>query len=67
MGLEATRDFGGLLAQKWLEPTFVGQVVELGLGKRGLLEDMAAAWQRWREHPDALFALARCEAIGWKE
>ena len=31
------------------------------------LEDMTAALKAWSAHPDAFFARARCEAVGWKE
>lgn len=31
------------------------------------LDALAAAWKRWAESPDAFFAQALCEVVGWKE
>jgi ubiquinone/menaquinone biosynthesis C-methylase UbiE len=33
---------------------------------RATLDTMRAAWQRWAKHPDAFYAMALCEAVGWK-
>jgi ubiquinone/menaquinone biosynthesis C-methylase UbiE len=43
------------------------EAIEAGWTTRATLEQMMAAWQRWAGHPDAFYAVALCEAVGWKE
>lgn len=44
-----------------LQPRFA----ELGLADKEMIARICAAWQHWGDHPDAFFARAWCEAIGW--
>lgn len=43
------------------------QAVELGWTDQSAIDDMKSAFRLWGQNPDAFFAVARCEAIGWKE
>ncbi|HRW10939.1 MAG TPA: methyltransferase domain-containing protein [Caldilineaceae bacterium] len=38
-----------------------------GLATPARLAELADAWLAWAEHPDAFFAVAHGEAVGWKE
>jgi ubiquinone/menaquinone biosynthesis C-methylase UbiE len=42
-----------------------GRLVELGWADRTLLERICSAWQEWSDHPNAFYARARVEGIGW--
>lgn len=64
---EATRGFADLCAYLLRRPTFVEQVSELGWTDPQQLEEMAAAFQVWGEHPDAFTATLLCQAIGWAD
>jgi ubiquinone/menaquinone biosynthesis C-methylase UbiE len=46
-----------------LEPRFT----ELGLAEPETVERIYAAWHTWGNHPDAFYAKAWCEALGWVE
>jgi hypothetical protein len=41
-------------------------VLGQGWADRAELERLCAAFRAWGEHPDAFYARARCEAVGWK-
>jgi SAM-dependent methyltransferase len=41
------------------------QFLDVGLADRGTIEQICAAWRAWGTDPDAFFAKAWCEAIGW--
>ncbi len=43
------------------------QFSETGLADPATIERICAAWHTWGDHPDAFFAKAWCEAIGWVE
>jgi SAM-dependent methyltransferase len=43
------------------------RLAELGLADQETVERCCAAWHTWGSHPDAFFAKAWCEAIGWVE
>jgi ubiquinone/menaquinone biosynthesis C-methylase UbiE len=43
------------------------RLVELGWADRTLLEQIRAAWREWSDHPNAFYARARVEVIGWVE
>jgi ubiquinone/menaquinone biosynthesis C-methylase UbiE len=63
---EATRHWAGVMAGYLREDKSVKQFVEYGLAERPELERMSQAWLAWGEHPEALFADAYGEAVGWK-
>jgi ubiquinone/menaquinone biosynthesis C-methylase UbiE len=46
-----------------LQERFIG----LGLAEQETVEQICAAWQTWGNDPEAFFAKAWCEAIGWVE
>jgi hypothetical protein len=42
-------------------------IIEQNWASQSELEEMSAAFKAWSEHPDAFWARARCEAVGWKK
>lgn len=50
-----------------LQREHAGLILEHGWATRDDLAAMARALRAWDEQPDAFFARARCEAVGWKE
>ncbi|MER3445518.1 MAG: hypothetical protein C4291_01185 [Candidatus Dadabacteria bacterium] len=42
-------------------------IINQGWANKSELDEMGAAIRAWGEHPDAFFARARCEAVGWKK
>jgi ubiquinone/menaquinone biosynthesis C-methylase UbiE len=42
-------------------------IINQGWADKSEIEGIGAAIKAWGEHPDAFFARARCEALGWKE
>jgi ubiquinone/menaquinone biosynthesis C-methylase UbiE len=61
----ATQSFG-----KVLSGYFVGHLetaVKMGWMEQETLSDIGRAWEEWGRHPDAYFAMLRCEAVGWKQ
>ncbi len=65
--LEDTRIMGERIANAFTEPQFAGQMLELGWADKAELEGIVAFWRAWGEDPDAFYARAAGEAIGWKE
>jgi ubiquinone/menaquinone biosynthesis C-methylase UbiE len=63
---QTSRFWAGMIAGYILEEKSVKQFREYGLAERSELERMSEAWQAWGEKPDALFADAYGEAVGWK-
>ena len=61
---EATKWFGEVMAR--FMPSNLETGVRLGWVDAESVERMGAAWKAWGEHPDAFFAILRCEAIGWR-
>jgi ubiquinone/menaquinone biosynthesis C-methylase UbiE len=41
------------------------RLVELGWADRATLEQICTAWRDWADHPNAFYARARVEVIGW--
>lgn len=63
---EAVRYWGRMVAEAVREENHVTQLTQLGLANASDLAEMGAAWEKWAENPDAFFADAWCEAVGWK-
>jgi hypothetical protein len=51
----------------FIEPVFADTVTRLDWTDRQTLEEVAAAWTAWGQHPDAFWSAVYCEAVGWKE
>lgn len=64
---EATRGVGKYFADLILQPNTANVVIEQEWASQADLEEMSAALEAWGKHPDAFWARARCEAVGWKE
>jgi SAM-dependent methyltransferase len=64
---EATRRFGETVATYVGGPTFAETAIAEGWATRAELALMSAAWRAWGEHPDAFYAVAWGEAVGWKD
>ena len=64
---EATQRVGKYFAELILQPNTANVVIEQEWGNQAELEEMSAALEAWGKHPDAFWARARCEAVGWKE
>ena len=64
--LESVRYWGDGLTEFLHEESHVRQFTELGLANAGDLTEMSMAWEKWADNPDAFFADAWCEAVGWK-
>jgi ubiquinone/menaquinone biosynthesis C-methylase UbiE len=60
-------------AQQWAErmvdhfsqSSLRERLVELGWANRATLEEIRTAWREWAFHPNAFYARARVEGIGW--
>jgi hypothetical protein len=57
---------GQYLADLMLQPHMTRVITEKKWASQSELEEISAAYIAWGEHPDAFFARARCEAVGWK-
>ncbi len=55
------------LIERLSQPEFVDRVINRGLTDRKAVEEMLANLKVWREHPASSYAMAWCEAVGWKE
>lgn len=55
--------WGGLWADRVTDSSLAEQAVAGGLGNRGELADIAAAFRRWAEQPDGWFAVVHGEVI----
>jgi len=64
---EATQRVGKYFADLILQPNTANVVIEQEWASQAELEEMSAALEAWGKHPDAFWARARCEAVGWKE
>lgn len=64
--LEEVRLLAQVAAARCYEPDYVQRVVSNGLATLDKLAAQAAAWLAWAEEPDAFFALAHGEVVGWK-
>jgi ubiquinone/menaquinone biosynthesis C-methylase UbiE len=64
---EADVRVGEFWADFILQPHIAGAIREQGWATQTELEEMSAAFKSWGEHPDAFYARARCEAVGWKK
>ena len=64
---EITLRVGEFWADFILQPQIADVIIEQSWATQAELENMSAAFKEWGEHPDAFFARARCEAVGWKE
>lgn len=64
---EATRGVGKYLAELLLQPHAVHVITEQQWASQTELEVMSVALKSWGEDPDAFWARARCEAVGWKQ
>jgi len=64
---ETTRAVGNYLADLFLQPHMSRVIIDQQWASQAEIEEINAAFKAWGEHPDAFFARARCEAVGWKE
>jgi ubiquinone/menaquinone biosynthesis C-methylase UbiE len=64
---ETTRGVSKYLADLILQPHMANVIIEQKWASQSELEEMSAALKAWGKHPDAFWARARCEAVGWKE
>ena len=63
---EATQTFSAYFIE-FLGHQHTEEIIAQGWADRAALEAMCVALKAWGAHPDAFFARARCEAVGWKE
>lgn len=66
--LEETRSHAANIIAVLMDPTapyFASEWVRRGWATPTQVEEIAAAWRAWGEHPDAFFASTWCEAVGW--
>jgi SAM-dependent methyltransferase len=52
-----------LWAERTVDSAFGEQAVEYGLAAPGELAEIAAAWRRWAQHPDAVFVVVHGELL----
>ncbi|HBE19392.1 MAG TPA: hypothetical protein DEG17_27460 [Cyanobacteria bacterium UBA11149] len=64
---EATKKAGEFWADLILQNQVIDVVIKQNLATKEEVEAMSIAFLEWGKHPDAFFARARCEAVGWKE
>jgi ubiquinone/menaquinone biosynthesis C-methylase UbiE len=55
--------WGGLWADRVRQSSFATQAVEYGLSDDAELAQLAAGWQAWSEHPDAVIVLPHVEVL----
>jgi SAM-dependent methyltransferase len=55
--------WGGLWAERTEATALADRAVELGVSTREELAEVAGAWRRWTEHPDAWFAVPCGEIV----
>ena len=55
-----------LISQWLLSPEIAEAAIKYGAASKSLVNDLQAAYDRWKDHPGALFAFAYGEAIGRK-
>ena len=63
----AVQRFGENRAQECLDPEFADWAIKSGAADRTTLDAVTAGWRAWGRHPEAFFAFAWCNAIGWRE
>jgi len=64
---KATQAVGKYFAGLILQPSVSSVIIEQQWASQAELEEMSAALEAWGKHPDAFWARARCEAVGWKD
>jgi hypothetical protein len=64
---ETARNIGEYLAELILQPYTADVIIEQKWASQSELEEMSTAFKAWGKHPEAFWARARCEAVGWKE
>ncbi len=64
---ETARSSGEYLAELILQPYMTNVIIEQKWASQSELEEMSTAFKAWGNHPDAFWARARCEAVGWKQ
>ena len=63
---EAIASIYRLISQWLLSPEIAEAAIKYGAASKSLVNDLQAAYDRWKDHPGALFAFAYGEAIGRK-
>ena len=63
---EAIASIYRLISQWLLSPEIAEAAIKYGAASKSLVNDLRAAYDRWKDHPGALFAFAYGEAIGRK-
>ncbi len=61
-----TQNWGYSWADRTVHSAFGKQAVEYGFASAAELEEIAAAWRAWADHPDAFFSYTNIEVIGVK-
>jgi len=49
-----------------LHSSIAEKSMDYGIATRSELEDIAASWRAWGEHPDALWCFTQTEMVGRK-
>jgi ubiquinone/menaquinone biosynthesis C-methylase UbiE len=62
----ATREWANTYADRTLHSSIAVKSVEYGIATRSELEDIAASWRAWGEHPDALWCFTQTEMVARK-
>jgi ubiquinone/menaquinone biosynthesis C-methylase UbiE len=63
---EAVRKRAEIEMGRIKNPRFLQHMGELGWVNDTALGQMSTAWEDFSHNPDAFYAVARCEAVGWK-
>lgn len=63
---DGVRLIAEVASSRCFDPDYVQRVVRNGLATPAKLATLAEAWLAWAEEPDAFFALAHGEVVGWK-
>ncbi len=64
--VKETRSFFDVLIAELAGPLISKQSIKLGWADENFFNRVKAAAKEWSEHPDALFAISFCEAVGSK-
>ncbi|HCB33980.1 MAG TPA: hypothetical protein DEP66_05925 [Acidimicrobiaceae bacterium] len=60
---ESRREWGYSWADRCLESEFARQAVDYGFATRAEMEEIAAGWRAWADHPDGYFHFIHVEAL----
>ena len=56
-----------MMVDEFTGPAISELAISMAWAEQSKLDEIVSATKEWFEHPDAVFFLNWCEAVGWKE